>query len=119
MASLSAQPMNGPRVDIYNAYVSSTSLVQYIGNPGKVVAISGIVLLNGVLILADLALKKGRNMGLEAIKDLIIGTGQLTGITVTGKLQVTTNSNGVANWILWTGGFDSTDTLHVNVEEVA
>jgi hypothetical protein len=118
MASTETQPMNGPRVDIYNAYVSSTSLVQYIGNAGKVVAISGFIAFNGVLIFADLILGAGRNVALETYKDIILGTGQITGITVTGRTQITTNSNGVASWVLWTGGFSSTDTMHINVEEV-
>jgi phage protein U len=107
-----------PRVDVYNAYSGSTALVQYIGSAQDLVAISGIVSPIGVLFLADAKLNQLRTQSLASLRDIIFSTGNVTAITVTGRLQIQANSNGVANWIIWTGGFSAGSLLLVDVEKV-
>ena len=107
-----------PRVDVYNAYSGSTALVQYIGSAQDLVAISGIVAPLGVLFLADGRLNQLRSQSLQGVRDLIFSTGHVTGIGVTGRLQITANSNGIANWIVWTGGFPADATLLITVDKV-
>lgn len=107
-----------PRVDVYNAFVSSTALVQYIGSAQDLVAISGVVNPDGKLVLADGELQQLRSQSLASLRDLIFSTGTITAITITGRQQVTANSNGVANWIIWTGGFPVGTILLIDVEKV-
>jgi len=107
-----------PRVDVYNAYSGSTALVQYIGSAQDVVAISGVVGHLGVLFLADATLNNLRSQGLNSLRDLIFSTGVVNAITITGRQTVTANSNGVANWIIWTGGFSAGSLLLIDVEVI-
>jgi hypothetical protein len=105
-----------PRVDVYNAFSGSTMLVQYIGSAQDLVALSANVAPLGVLFLADATLLQLRSQGLAGIRDLIFSTGVVQGVAVQGKTQVLANSNGIANWIIWGGGFSAGSTILVNVE---
>lgn len=105
-----------PRVDVYNAYSGSTALVQYIGSAQDLVAISGIIVPPGLLYLVDAKTGLLRSQSINGLASLAFSNGVIQGIGVTGRLQVTANSNGVANWIIWTGGASAESLLKISVD---
>jgi len=89
------------RVDIYNAYVSSTCLVQYIGSASDLVMLSAIGRISTVAF-RDIGTGMIRSTPHTVLRD-VTGVTLLVSVFLAQPTIQQADKNGVANWILFHG----------------
>lgn len=89
------------RVDVYNAYVSSTTLVQYIGSANDLVMLSAIGRIS-TIAYRDMPLVMIRSTPITVLRD-VTGVNLLVSVALAQPSIQQANKDGVANWILYHG----------------
>lgn len=94
------------RLDLYNTYVSSTSLLQYLGSAYDTVTVSVVAVLTQATALNNLLLGTGRSQSLNTWKNLGL-TALVASVAVAGVLQQQADKNGLASWVIWSNSLSA------------